>query len=89
MQKLACTAYSANGQMQAHLAYPADAISYYTGMHFLEDMYRESKLSQREFTNESFRYGNIALQTLRNVFSLSTAKRAILANFREGSLTKG
>ncbi|MGI6666551.1 MAG: DUF885 family protein [Bacillota bacterium] len=89
IENLNCTSYSATGQMQAHLAYPADAISYYTGMRILEDIYRESGLTQREFTNESFRYGNVAMATLRNIFSLPRPKRESLGNFVSGSLTRG
>lgn len=86
IKNLNCTVYSANGQMQAHLAYPADAICYYTGMRMLEDMYKKSGLTQKKFTNESFRYGNVAMATLRAIFSLPKAKRESLAHFVSGPL---
>jgi len=81
MNNLNCTEYSAYGQTRAHMMRPADGISYYTGMRFVEDLYKKSGASMKDFTNEVFSYGHVALGTLKNILELSPEKKAQLKAF--------
>ena len=55
---------------------PADGISYYTGMRYIEELYRKSKMDMKQFSNQAFEYGNIPLKTLENILGLSAEKKA-------------
>lgn len=79
---LNCTEYSAQGQTRAHMMRPADGVSYYTGMRYIEELYKRSNLDMKEFTDETFNYGRISLKTMRNIFGLSPEKREQLKNFK-------
>jgi hypothetical protein len=78
---LNCTEYSAVAQTRAHMMRPADGISYYTGMRFIEELYRKSGREMKEFTNETFSYGHVALGTLENILALTPEKKAQLRAF--------
>lgn len=78
---LNCTEYSAHAQTRAHMMRPADGISYYTGMRFVEGMYKKSGATMKDFTNETFSYGHVALGTLKNILGLSPEKKAQIKAF--------
>jgi hypothetical protein len=82
MNHLNCTEYSAQAQTRAHMMRPADGISYYTGMRYIEELYRKSNMDMKEFTNQTFEFGNVALKTLEHILSLSPEKKAQLRAFR-------
>ena len=79
---LNCTEYSAQAQTRAHMMRPADGISYYTGMRYIEELYRKSKMDMKQFSNQAFEYGNIPLKTLENILGLSAEKKAQLKAFK-------
>ena len=54
---------------------PADGISYYTGMRYIEELYRKSNMDMKEFTNQTFEFGNVPLKTLEHILGLSPEKR--------------
>lgn len=78
---LNCTEYSAQGQTRAHMMRPADGVSYYTGMRYIDDIYKQSNLEMKEFNNETFEYGSISLKTMKNILGLSPEKRLQLKAF--------
>ncbi len=82
VKNLNCTVYSAEGQTRAHMMRPADGVSYYTGMRFIEDLYKRSGAGMKDFTNEVFSYGNVALKTMKNIIELNPEKKAQLKAFR-------
>ena len=82
VKNLNCTEYSANGQMYAHLMLPADAVSYYTGMRVLEDLYPRTGMSMKDFTDETFNYGNVSLKTIEMIFDLSAEQQQMLKEFQ-------
>ena len=75
MSNLGLPSYNAHAQTRAHLMRPADAISYYTGMKYLQDLYNDSDLGQKDFTNELFSYGSIPLATMKNILALPEEKK--------------
>lgn len=81
ISNLNCTEYSAVAQTRAHMMRPADGISYYTGMRFIEDLYQKSGAAMKDFTNETFSYGNVSLETMKNILELSPEKKAQLRAF--------
>ena len=60
---------------------PADGVSYYTGMRYIDDIYKQSNLEMKEFNNETFEYGSISLKTMKNILGLSPEKRLQLKAF--------
>ena len=87
VNNLNCTEYSANGQMYAHLMLPADAVSYYTGMRVLEDLYPTTGLGMKDFTDETFNYGNVSMDTIRDIFSLTAEQKSALKLFQTKPFT--
>ncbi len=81
MTNLGLPEYNAHAQTRAHLMRPADAISYYTGMKYLEDLYKKSSADLKSFTNEIFSYGEVPLNTQKNILALPDAKKEQLRNF--------
>ena len=75
MNNLGLPSYNAHAQTRAHLMRPADAISYYTGMKYLDDLYNEAGLGLKEFTNEIFSYGSIPLATMKHILALPEEKK--------------
>jgi hypothetical protein len=60
---------------------PGDGVSYYTGMRYLEELYKQSGLSMKDFTNETFSYGGVSLETMKNIIDLNPEKKKQLKNF--------
>lgn len=85
MTNLGLPEYNAHAQTRAHLMRPADAISYYTGMKYLDDLYKERGGDLKAFTNEVFSYGQIPLNTQKNILSLTPAKKEQLRTFTANS----
>lgn len=81
VENLNCTEYSAIGQTRAHMMRPGDGVSYYTGMRYLEELYKQSGLSMKDFTNETFSYGGVSLETMKNIIDLNPEKKKQLKNF--------
>lgn len=81
VQNLNCTEYSAQAQTRAHMMRPTDGISYYTGMRFIEDLYKKSGMGMKEFTDETFSYGNVTIGTMKNILELTPEKKAVLKAF--------
>jgi hypothetical protein len=81
MTNLGLPSYNAHAQTRAHMMRPADAISYYTGMKFVDDLYKASGIENKAFTNELFSYGEIPLNTQKNIFALSPEKKEQLKTF--------
>jgi uncharacterized protein (DUF885 family) len=79
---LNCTRYSAQAQTRAHMMRPADGISYYTGMRFIEELFKKSGSEMKDFANETFSYGSVTLGTMKSILELSPEKKAQLKAFR-------
>lgn len=75
MKNLMTTEYAATAQTQAHMMRPADGVSYYTGMRFLENLYKQSGKTLKEFTNEIFSYGEMSLHTMAMLLQLPAEKK--------------
>ena len=83
VRNLMCTTYAATAQTQAHMMRPADGISYYTGMRFLEKLYHRSGKGMKEFTDETFNYGEMSLSTMERLLALPEAKKEQLQTLRD------
>ncbi len=84
VKNLNCTEYSAVGQTRAHMMRPGDGVSYYAGMRYIEDLFKRSDLDIKDFTNETFSYGCVSLETMKDILELSAEKKEQLKSF--GSL---
>ncbi len=73
--------YNAEAQTRAHLMRPADAVSYYTGMKYLDELYLDLNMDVKAFTNEIFSYGSIPLATQKMIFELPEEKRTQIKTF--------
>lgn len=62
---------SARLQVQAHLMYPGDAISYYTGARVLETRRKELGMDSIGFTEPIFSFGFLSVNTMRDIVALS------------------
>ena len=81
IEDLGTNEFSARGQLRAHMMFPADAVSYYTGMKYLRELREDSSLSKSEFIDETFSYGKVTLETMSDILSLPTDKREALKKF--------
>ena len=81
VRNLGLPVYNAEAQTRAHLMRPADAVSYYTGMKYLDDLYNKCGVPQKDFTNELFSYGDIPLNTQKDILELSPEKKRQLKAF--------
>ena len=71
-------------QVQAHLMYPGDAISYYTGARVLESRRRELGVEARPFTEPIFSFGFVSLDTMNKLVAMSPRDGETIKQF--GSL---
>ena len=74
--------HSARVQVQAHLMYPADGVSYYTGMRVLEQLQKEGNYPEPEFTEAIFSHGSVSLDTIADIVALPPHAKRELGRFR-------
>ena len=77
--------HSARVQVQAHLMYPADGVSYYTGMRVLEQLQKEGSYQEPDFTETIFSHGSVSLDTITNIVALPADAKKQLGEFRQES----
>ncbi len=77
--------HSARVQVQAHLMYPADGVSYYTGMRVLEQLQAEGNYPEPAFTETIFSHGSVSLDTIANIVALPQEAQRQLGQFTQES----
>ncbi len=81
LEEMGVNEMTARMQVDAHLMYPGDGISYYTGARVMESLRQELNMDAAEFTDIIFSFGFISLSTMEQVVRLAPEEREQLRCF--------